>query len=339
MKMAASPAGLSGSRVSRRRLSWQAQALQARHGAPLQAARQALAAARLQASASAQDHLAHATAQTVVPRPHWPVLALRLLLTAGPVLALLAAGRPQLMAFWQGLLAAWAAALQLPLQWQTVQASAEAGGGLRLIASALDDGTRLPTLWGLGGTALAGLLLWLGSARLPDAWLPLRVLLRALLLVQALALALVVLRPAEFPYTLGSHLSTLLNLGYGFLLAVPLLLALGWGVLALPLWQRLLVPAALVAWLAVLMPHKALLQVWLLAHSSVLFMPVLFVALGPLLDLMVFVALYGWLLSLRPAQATAGSTRAGRQARAQVLVPARTGNVAAVPVRAAGGGA
>ena len=329
MKMAASPAGLSGSRVSRRRLSWQAQALQARHGAPLQAARQALAAARLQASASAQDHLAHATAQTVVPRPHWPVLALRLLLTAGPVLALLAAGRPQLMAFWQGLLAAWTAALQLPLQWQAVQASAEAGGGLRLIASALDDGTRLPTLWGLGGTALAGLLLWLGSARLPDAWLPLRVLLRALLLVQALALALVVLRPAEFPYTLGSHLSTLLNLGYGFLLAVPLLLALGWGVLALPLWQRLLVPAALVAWMAVLMPHKALLQVWLLAHSSVLFMPVLFVALGPLLDLMVFVAL----------QAAAGSTRAGRQARAQALVPARTGNAAAVPARAAGGGA
>lgn len=301
MKMPTSTLPSSRLRGARPRLSLQAQALQARHGAPLQAARQALAAARLQVPAAVQEPLAHAATRTVVPRPRWPVLALRLLLTAGPVLALLATGRPQLMAFWQGLLAAWAAALQLPLQWQAVHA--EAGGGLRLIASALDDGTRLPSLWGLGGTALAGLLLWLGSARLPDAWLPLRVLLRALLLVQALALALVVLRPAEFPYTLGSHLSTLLNLGYGFLLAVPLLLALGWGVLALPLWQRLLVPAAVVAWLALLMPLKALLQVWLLAHSSVLFMPVLFVALGPLLDLMVFVALYGWLLSLRPAQA------------------------------------
>lgn len=297
------------------RLSLAAQALQARHGAALQSARQQLAQGRARQAAAGLAQRAAAPAPaatraaaaarygssarslTVVPRPQPLVLAWRLLLTAGPVLVLLWVGRAQLLALWQSLLAAWAAALHLPLQWQTVS------GGLRLVVSSLDDGTTLPSLWGLGGTALAGLLLWLASARLPDAWLPLRVLLRALLLVQAVALLFVVLRPAQFPYTLGSHLSTLLNLGYGFLLAVPVLLALGWGVLALPWWQRLLVPLALVGWLALLLPHKALLQVWLLAHSSVLYMPVLFVALGPLFDLMVFVALYGWLLSLRPAGA------------------------------------
>ena len=287
----------------RARLSLQAQALQARHGAALQLARQQLAEGRARRARAGQlepSSGAGSATLTVVPRPQPLVLAWRVLMTAGPVLALLWGGRLQLLLLWQQLLSSWALALALPLQWQTLGAAGAAADALQLIGSSLDDGTMLPSLWGLAGTALAGMLLWLASARLPDAWLPLRVLLRALLLVQAIALFFVVLWPAQFPYTLGSHLSTLLNLGYGFLLAVPVLLALGWGVLALPLWQRLLVPLALVGWLLLLLPHKALLQVWLLAHSSVLYMPVLFVALGPLFDLMVFVALYGWLLSLRP---------------------------------------
>lgn len=286
------------------RLSLIGQAQQARHGEALQRAREQLALWRARHGVTASA--------TVVPRAQLAVLGGRLLLTAGPVLALLWTGRPLLMTLWQQWLAAWASALQLPLRLQAVAA----GGGLQLVAQAPDDGTVLPSLWGLGAAALASLLLWWASARLPDAWLPLRVLLRALLGVQAVALLLVALSPAQFPYTLGSHLSTLLNLGYGFLLAVPVLLALGWGVLALPLWQRLLVPLALVAYLALLLPHKALLQVWLLAHSSVLYMPVLFVALGPLFDLMVFVALYGALLSLRPAAAPARSTAPGTEPQA-----------------------
>ena len=286
------------------RLSLIGQAQQARHGEALQRAREQLALWRARHGVTASA--------TVVSRAQLAVLGGRLLLTAGPVLALLWTGRPLLMTLWQQWLAAWSSALQLPVRLQAVAA----GGGLQLVAQASDDGTVLPSLWGLGAAALASLLLWWASARLPDAWLPLRVLLRALLGVQAVALLLVALSPAQFPYTLGSHLSTLLNLGYGFLLAVPVLLALGWGVLALPLWQRLLVPLALVAYLALLLPHKALLQVWLLAHSSVLYMPVLFVALGPLFDLMVFVALYGVLLSLRPAAAPARSTAPGTDLRA-----------------------
>jgi hypothetical protein len=78
-----------------------------------------------------------------------------------------------------------------------------------------------------------------------------------------------------------------------------------------------------VAYLALLLPHKALLQVWLLAHSSVLYMPVLFVALGPLFDLMAFIALYGLLLSLRPAGAV--SLPASVPARAPSLLASQAG--------------
>ena len=285
------------------------QALRARQGPHVQRARQQIAegqARQRRATGLAVDDAGAAPA-TVVPRPQPLVLLLRLLLTAGPVLVLLWTGRAQLLGLWQQAVTVWAEALALPLR---LQAARTVGGALQLVGQAADDGTVLPSLWGLGTAALACLLLWLGSARLPDAWLPLRVLLRALVGVQAVAWLVVALSPAQFPYTLGSHLSTLLNLGYGFLLAVPVLLALGWGVLAVPLWQRLLVPLALVAYLALLLPHKALLQVWLLAHSSVLYMPVLFVALGPLFDLMAFIALFGLLLSLRPSGAVPASAPA-----------------------------
>lgn len=272
------------------RLSTQGQALQALHGEAL-----------YQAHAELRDwrrrHGAEPAARVVPARGRLALVG-SLVQTAAPALLLLALWRSELMQLWQTLIEHWLQVLGLPLQLGLQPGSA------RLIGLQPDDITPAPSLQALGLTALATALAWWLPSRWPDRLLPLRVLVRALALVQGAALLFLLLLPAQFPYTLTSHLSTLLNLGYGFLLAVPVLLALGWGVLPLPIWQRLGVPLGVVAYLALLMPHKALLQVWLLAHSSVLHMPVFYVALGPLLDLMVFVALYGWLLSLRPADAT-----------------------------------
>ena len=280
-------------------MSIQGQALQARHGEALYRAHVELRDWRRR---HGQDNRTR-----VVPARGHLALAVALLQTAAPALLLLGLWRTELMQGWQNLLDFWLQALGLPLQ-LGLQTDLHPGS-TRLIGLRPDDITPVPSLQALGLTALATGLAWWAPSRWPDRLLPLRVLVRALALVQGAALLFLLLLPAQFPYTLTSHLSTLLNLGYGFLLAVPVLLALGWGLLPLPSWQRLVVPLAVVAYLALLMPHKALLQVWLLAHSSVLHMPVFYVALGPLLDLMVFVALYGWLLSLRPADAPAAQTQ------------------------------
>jgi hypothetical protein len=271
------------------------QARQALQGAPMRQARQQVQDWRMRHGLTPAD-------APVVSVRHLPALLARLALSAGPSLAVVWALQPQILLGWQALIGLWCDALGLPLQLQLqLQPQGLAGGGWwQLVGASPDDGTALPSMQSMAWTSLVCALLWWGSARWPDRWLPLRVLVRALVGVQLAALVFVVLLPSHFPYTLSSHLSTLLNLGYGFMAVVPVLLALGWGLLTLPLWQRLLVPLLLLAYLAVLLPHKALLQVWLLAHSSVVHMPVFYVALGPLLDLMVFIALYGWLLSLRP---------------------------------------
>jgi len=49
-----------------------------------------------------------------------------------------------------------------------------------------------------------------------------------------------------------------------------------------------------------MLPHQWLLHAWLLEHLSILFMPVLFLCMGTLLDLWIFVAIYAWLASTVP---------------------------------------
>ena len=88
-----------------------------------------------------------------------------------------------------------------------------------------------------------------------------------------------------------------MDMGYGFMWVIPPMLALGWGLLQVPLHQKLIVPCLVLAYFALMLPHKWLLQAWLLEHLSILFMPVLFFAFGSLLDLWIFVAVYAWLAS------------------------------------------
>ena len=69
--------------------------------------------------------------------------------------------------------------------------------------------------------------------------------------------------------------------------------------------QKLLYPVLMLAYFALMVPHKALLSLLILQQMSVLFMPLLYLCFGTVLDLMVFVALYSWLASLAPADAVA----------------------------------
>jgi hypothetical protein len=121
--------------------------------------------------------------------------------------------------------------------------------------------------------------------------------------VQASALLFFMAYPTSFPYTITGHLAATLNAGFYLMLAVPVLLALGWGVLRIPLHQKLLVPMFMIAYFAVLLPHQALLHALVVLHFSALFMPLLYLCFGAVLDLMIFVALYSWLVSRVPAQA------------------------------------
>ena len=217
-----------------------------------------------------------------------------LLLSAAPVL-LLWAVQERLMAFWQWVVSAWSGVLGLSL---STRLSAQ---GDSLLWTATGDGSFAPSLTQLAATALMVAAVWWGSARLSDRFHPLKISLRALCLIQWSACLFFWMAPASFPYTISSHASALMGMGLGFMFAIGPMLALGWGILKMPLLHKTLAPVAVLAYFALMLPHKALLHVWLLEHLSILFMPLLFLCLGALLDLWIFVALYAWLASHAPA--------------------------------------
>ncbi len=218
------------------------------------------------------------------------------LMAALPCAALWALRMP-LMDAWHALLLWWAERLALPLKWATVNGSP----GL-LWAS---EEAQLPSDVTLALTAIVVLLAWVASARFRDRIMPLKYLVRVLCAVQASALLFFALLPGRFAYTVSGFLQATLDAGFVLMLVLPILLALGWGVLRLPAYQKVLYPVLLLAYFAVMVPHKALLHLLVLQQFSVLFMPLLYLCLGAVLDLMIFVALYAWLASLAPATAMA----------------------------------
>lgn len=223
-----------------------------------------------------------------------------LLLSTAPVL-LLWGLQERLMAFWQWVVSAWSGLLGLALSTRL------SANGDALLWTATGDGSFAPSLTQIVVTAMLAAAVWLGSGRLSDRFHPLKISLRALCLIQWSACLFFWLAPASFPYTISSHASALMGMGFGFMLAIGPTLALGWSILRMPLLHKILAPVAVLAYFALMLPHKTMLQVWLLEQLSILFMPLLFLCFGALLDLWIFVALYAWLASTTPALAHADS--------------------------------
>lgn len=218
------------------------------------------------------------------------------LLTSVP-LALTILIKPQLMGFWRSIIALWSSVLGMP--WIE---TAIAGNAV-LATVPQSDGSFMPSSLTLNLTWLGLASLWGVSHFFQDRFYPLKVMLRGLCLIQASACIFFMLAPADFPYTVTRHMNTLLDMGYSLMLAAGPMLALGWGILKHPLAPKIIAPLGVLAYFAIMLPHKVLLHAWLLEKGSVLFMPALFLCFGALLDVWLFIALYAWLASRIPHKA------------------------------------
>lgn len=223
--------------------------------------------------------------------------ALELLVMAALPTALLIYFKSDLMTLWQAIIAFWTRALDLSLAMQASDLVNTTN------ASSVNDGSWVPSSRSLLLTGVLTGLIFFASQALPDRYFPLRVMLRGLCLIETIGLVYFWLTPASFPFTVTQHLYTILNLRFDFMLMLAPMLALGWGILNTPFYQKIMAPLLFAMYFAVMLPHKALLHVWLLQQASLLHMPVLFLCFGTLLDLVIFIALYGWLVSTSPALA------------------------------------
>lgn len=208
------------------------------------------------------------------------------LLTGMVLFLAMLAVRPALMQLWRDMVDLWSLATGLP---------------------ALDGELVLspPATGLLLGTAATVLGLYALAGRWHERLYPLRVLVRALCLIQASACLFFAWAPARFPYGPGQHLSGLLWMGADLITVLPLLLMAGWGMLRMPWHLRVLGSLTVLGYFVAWVPHQVLLHAWVLVHGTALFMPLLMLCLGPLLNGWLFVALYAWLASLTPAPVAA----------------------------------
>jgi hypothetical protein len=134
---------------------------------------------------------------------------------------------------------------------------------------------------------------------------PLKYLVRILCVVQGFALVFFWLLPNSFPYDVSNHINDLASMGSVMLLAIPVMLALGYYVLNIGLGTKFLHTALILMYFVVMVPFQIIAHALILQYGSLLFMPVLYICFGTLFDMLIFVALYSWAASNAPAQATA----------------------------------
>jgi hypothetical protein len=265
--------------------------------------------AREQAFAAARNTLTAFQQSQRMAQPHRamrhvalrPVLWLHMAVLPLFLVAGLHGAKAQVYGFWRAYLLWWSEWLDLPLHPATVLERADQLT-LAWRTDLLDSGLSVEQgMWvGAGLTVLA----WLATLSMRGHWLPVKYLVRTVCVVQALALAYFLWVPMPFPHGVLNHAMNMLDAGYTLMLAIPVLLGLGYYALNLSLATKLLHTLLIWAFFLVLVPQQALVHLVVLQHLSVVFMPVLYLCFGALFDMMVFVALYAWIASKAPLSAT-----------------------------------
>lgn len=146
----------------------------------------------------------------------------------------------------------------------------------------------------VGGATLAAIIL---SFALPARWLPARYFLRFVAIVQLVSLVYFRLAAPPFLYPLPGYLAGLLTAGLAVLTLIPLVLGFGFYIFDHTLRQQIALTLMVLAHLAVFLPLQVLIHGGLSHHLSVLVQPTLFLVFGLLLEVLVFVAFYGWAMS------------------------------------------
>ena len=250
-----------------------------------------------------------ARAGHVMIRPHRAITPLRVtpyLLAQAVLLPLLLCGllfwaRPHLLDFWRRCILFWSAGLHLPFALSGELGDANQFG---LSWSGELANAQIPSLTNLVVTTMVTLAAFALSFRMKNATLPLKYPVQIVCVVQLITLVYFWLRPASFPYGIARHSEELMTIGYVVILATPVMLAMGYYLLNQSLLSKLFYTALILLFLVIMVPHQVLAQAFIMQNYSVLFMPLLYLCFGAVFDALVFVALYSWVASNAPANAT-----------------------------------
>lgn len=261
------------------------------------------------AFAAARTALANAHQRHVQVRQHrainrialGPSLLLQAALLPAIACSLLLWAKPQIFAMWRAAVLMWAELLELPL---SANLAEPAPSALGLSWLTPEGASGMPSGWALAITAALTLALFISSFAMNGRAFPLKYLTRIVCAVQGIALAYFLLFPNAYPYTVANHINDLASMAYVLLVAIPVMLAMGYYVLNIGLGVKILHTVLILLYFLVMLPFQVVGHALLLQNFSLLFMPILYICMGTLFDMLIFIALYAWAASTAPLKAT-----------------------------------
>ncbi|MDY7575215.1 hypothetical protein [Actimicrobium sp. CCI2.3] len=234
-------------------------------------------------------------------------------LTAGPLVivqalllpvlfcSLLLIGEPLILHLWHDCIQFWLTRLDIPLQAQQQVAST---GTLSFEWIGAANASYMPSFTTKLLSALATFVMFALTSNINRDRLPLQYLLRIVCVVQALALLFFWYAPSQFPYSIPDHMRAIISMGSMLMMAIPVMLAIGYYLLDLRLSVKIVHTIFILGYFILMIPHKVVLHTLILYKMSLLYMPVLYLCLGAVFDMLLFVALYSWTVSLVPERVT-----------------------------------
>lgn len=264
---------------------------------------------RIAAFAAARTALANAHQRHTQVRQHrainriaiGPYLLLQAALIPAIFCGLLLWAQPQIFALWRAIVMFWAALLNLPLIHNLAQTHSDKLGLMWLPP---DGASGLPSDGVMAMTTILVLALFASSFAMNGRAFPLKYLARIVCAVQGAALAYFFIFPNAYPYTITNHINDLASMVYVLLVAIPVMLAIGYYVLNIRLGIKILHTAWILLYFLVMLPFQVVGHALLLQNFSLLFMPILYICMGTLFDMLIFIALYAWAASTVPIKAT-----------------------------------
>ena len=145
-------------------------------------------------------------------------------------------------------------------------------------------------------TAAVVIAIYAASYFFSQKFTPVTYLLRAVLFIQATALAFFLWAPARFPHTPDSYMEGIVSYTIALISFVPILFGLTYYIFDFGLIRKTLLTAMTMSHLSLFLPLHILLQAVVL-QKSILFMPVLYIVFGLPVDVLIILAFYSWGMS------------------------------------------
>ena len=213
-------------------------------------------------------------------------------LTAAVLLVLWALSLDWIAVFWASVMDFWQA--RIGIEGQVSIIHYQLGDMVRFSMPYLYFHSGIPTndLWWAGTIATA--ILVLASMLLPRRLLPVSFTLRIVSFFQGCAQLFFVLWPYEFPYRASGYIHGTMIACLMLISLVPVLLGFTYFLFDFKLYRKLGLALLTMLHLVVMIPLQYVLHAYLLAHFSLLFLPLLFFVFGLPLNTLIVIAFYSW---------------------------------------------